>query len=125
MTLGSSAVPDLLTDPVGANSLVVAAHWLQALLTGSIAAAIAVLAVASVGMLALTGRIAIRRGMSVVLGCFILFGAPGIANGLIGLGRDTGGEALTVPETAAVTPPRPPAQPGYDPYAGAGVPTRQ
>ena len=42
-----------------------------------------VLAVAFVGMLMLTGRLALREGLRVALGCFILLGAPAIASAFV------------------------------------------
>ena len=42
----------------------------------------AVIAVASVGLLMLTGRINWRYGATVILGCFILFGAASIVAGI-------------------------------------------
>jgi type IV secretion system protein VirB2 len=43
---------------------------------------VAVIAVASVGFLMLTGRINWRYGATVILGCFILFGAASIVGGI-------------------------------------------
>ncbi|WBY07515.1 hypothetical protein PIB19_19570 [Sphingomonas sp. 7/4-4] len=61
-----------------------------------------------------------------VLGCFILFGSSSIVAGLRNLIRE-GGARLPAPVAQAevsplATPPQRPA--GYDPYAGAAVPTR-
>jgi type IV secretion system protein VirB2 len=42
----------------------------------------AVIAVAAVGFMMLTGRINWRYGVTVVLGCFILFGAASIVAGI-------------------------------------------
>ena len=43
---------------------------------------VAVIAVASVGFLMLTGRINWRYGATVIVGCFILFGAASIVAGI-------------------------------------------
>jgi type IV secretion system protein VirB2 len=59
-----------------------AVHWLEGTLLGTIATTVAVIAVASVGFLMLTGRINWRYGATVILGCFILFGAASIVGGI-------------------------------------------
>jgi type IV secretion system protein VirB2 len=62
--------------------LVEALVWIQGLLLGSVATGVAVIAVAFLGFGMLTGRVDWRMGARVVLGIFILFGAPIIAQGL-------------------------------------------
>jgi hypothetical protein len=65
----------------------------------------------------------VRRGASVVLGCFILFGAPSIARELVGLaGR--GNDQIAAPDRSPAAPPQSPPRlpPQPDPYAGASVP---
>lgn len=71
-----------LADPRGSGPIVSAVQWLQGTLLGTVATVIAVIAVACVGLLMLTGRINWRRGAVVVLGCFILFGAVSIVAGI-------------------------------------------
>ncbi|MCW3836410.1 TrbC/VirB2 family protein [Sphingomonas canadensis] len=120
-----------LADPAGADVLTAAMLWLQQTLMGTIALTVATLAVAFTGFLMLSGRIAFRRGLTVVTGCFVLFGAPGIAAGILGAARQGVTGAAQVPAAAGepagsaiVIPPDPPGQPkGYDPYAGASVPS--
>lgn len=73
---------DQLADPAGSGPLIAAVHWLQGTLLGTIATVVAVIAVASVGFLMLTGRINWRYGATVILGCFILFGAASIVAGI-------------------------------------------
>ena len=73
---------DAMADPQGSGVLVAAVRWLQGTLLGPIATAVAVIAVATVGFLMLTGRINWRYGLTVVLGCFILFGAASIVAGI-------------------------------------------
>jgi len=111
----------------GSDAFVSAVEWLQQALLGSLATAIAVIAVASVGFLALSGRVDLRRGVTVILGCFVLFGAPGIVAGLqaaIASGADGATRRVAPPPPPAFQPP--PLQPTqarpYDPYAGAAVP---
>lgn len=70
------------SDPSGSGVLIGAAQWLQGTLLGTFATVAAVIAVAVVGMMMLTGRIDWRRGITVILGCFILFGAASIVGGI-------------------------------------------
>src|SRR3546814_18729752 len=51
-------------------------------LLGTVATVVAVIAVATVGFMMLTGRINWRYGATVILGCFILFGAASIVAGI-------------------------------------------
>lgn len=69
-------------DPAGSGPIVGAVNWLQGTLLGNFATAIAVIAVAAVGFLMLTGRINWKYGATVVLGLFILFGAASIVGGI-------------------------------------------
>jgi type IV secretion system protein VirB2 len=70
------------TDPAGSSVLVSAVGWLQGTLLGTIATVVAVIAVATVGFMMLTGRINWRYGVTVILGCFVLFGASSIVAGI-------------------------------------------
>jgi len=70
------------TDPAGSGPIVAAADWLQGTLLGNVATAVAVIAVAAVGFMMLTGRINWRYGATVVIGLFILFGAASIVGGI-------------------------------------------
>ncbi len=56
--------------------------WLQGTLLGTVATAAAVIAVAGVGFMMLTGRMEWRRGLTVVVGCFIIFGAGALVAGI-------------------------------------------
>jgi type IV secretion system protein VirB2 len=69
-------------DPAGSGVLVSAVNWLQGTLLGTIATVVAVIAVAAVGFMMLTGRVNWRYGVTVILGCFILFGASSIVAGI-------------------------------------------
>ena len=69
-------------DPAGSSAIVGALGWIQGTLLGTVATTVAVIAVASVGLLMLTGRINWRFGATVVLGLFILFGASAIVAGI-------------------------------------------
>lgn len=73
---------DGYTDPAGSGVIVGAVHWLQGTLLGTVATVAAVIAVAAVGFMMLTGRMNWRYGATVILGCFILFGAASIVAGI-------------------------------------------
>ncbi len=70
------------SDPAGSSPIVAALQWVQGTLMGNLATTAAVIAVAVVGFLMLTGRIEWKRGLTVVVGCFILFGAAAIVAGI-------------------------------------------
>ncbi|MEM9877826.1 MAG: TrbC/VirB2 family protein [Pseudomonadota bacterium] len=72
----SAATPD------GAQPIAAAMSWLQNTLIGNIATTAAVIAVAVVGLMMLTGRMNWKHGVTVVFGCFILFGASSIVAGI-------------------------------------------
>lgn len=97
--------------------------WLESLLGGSMVPALCVLAIALLGLMMLGGRLPIRTGVQVVLGCFLLLGAPLVARELQSLAQAEAGDASTI--TAVVAPTSEPAKPlppaNYDPYAGASL----
>lgn len=70
------------SDPQGSGPIVAALAWLQGTLLGNVATAVAVMAVAAVGFMMLTGRMNWRFGATVIIGCFILFGAGAIVSGI-------------------------------------------
>ena len=78
----AAAAQDTMADPQGSGVIVAAVRWLEGTLLGTIATVVAIIAVASVGFLMLTGRINWRYGATVILGCFILFGAASIVAGI-------------------------------------------
>ncbi len=69
-------------DPHGSGPILAAVEWLQGTLLGNVATAVAVIAVALVGFMMLTGRMNWRYGVTVIVGCFILFGAASIVSGI-------------------------------------------
>ena len=80
---GAPAVAqDGYADPAGSGVFVSAVNWLQGTLLGTVATVVAVIAVAAVGFMMLTGRINWRHGAVVILGCFVLFGAGSIVAGI-------------------------------------------
>ena len=72
-------------DPAGSGPIVNALAWLQGTLLGNVATAVAVMAVAAVGFMMLTGRLNWRFGATVIIGVFILFGAASIVAGIQGV----------------------------------------
>ena len=80
--LAPSAALAQAADPQGSGPVVAALAWLQGTLLGSIATAVAVMAVAAVGFMMLTGRMNWRFGATVIIGVFILFGATTIVAGI-------------------------------------------
>ncbi|MES1996787.1 MAG: TrbC/VirB2 family protein [Pseudomonadota bacterium] len=117
-----------LSNPSGSSALVAAITWLQATLLGTVAKTIAVIAVGCLGMLLLSGRVPYRRGMTVLAGCFILFGSARIATGLQSVitssDRFSGSVVVASPPVWVPPTPPPPVPANYDPYAGASVPQR-
>ena len=111
-------------NPFGALS------WIEAILTGSLATTLAVIAVALFGLELLNGRLSLRRGAALVIGCFILFAAPGLARSLLALSYDATGTSLPAPMPAPLepiefkSPPMPKVPTPFDPYAGAAIPTQ-
>lgn len=69
-------------NPAGSGPIVGALMWLQGTLLGNVATAVAVIAVAMVGFMMLTGRMNWRFGATVIIGCFILFGSAAIVSGI-------------------------------------------
>lgn len=116
-----------LLNPAEASAIVAAAQWLEGTLLGTIATSVAVVAVASVGFSALAGRMELRRAVTIIVGCFVLFGASSIVAGLELAARAAAPSSASPYSTAADVSPlaTPPGRPqGYDPYAGAAVPRR-
>ena len=70
------------SDPQAGGPLPAALTWLHDTLLGNAAAAVAVIALAMVGFMMLTGRVNWKLGASVILGCFILFGSAAIVTGI-------------------------------------------
>lgn len=120
----------LVFNELQGNSIDLAVSWVARFVSGGVAMASAVIAVASIGFLMLTGRMDVRRSVRVILGCFIIFGASAIANGLIAAmsssSGDPGSDSVEQPVLTSPAPAVPvnsvPAV--SDPYAGAAVPPR-
>lgn len=69
-------------DPAGSSPLLAALGWVQGTLLGNLATTAAVIAVALIGYLMLTGRFDWRRGLVVLVGIFVIFGAVSIVAGI-------------------------------------------
>src|SRR3546814_16239980 len=79
-----------LTDPPGSSVIASGVAWVEGAALGSVATAIAIIAAAAIGLPMLSGRPDLRRGITVIFGCFLLFCATGLAdeiNGLAGGGK--------------------------------------
>lgn len=98
------------------------ANWLVTLMTGSLALGLCVLAIAVVGLLMLGGRLPVSDGFRVVLGCFVLLGAPAIAAAFVTAGQEvsqapaSSGPAHQPADSREDLPPS-----AFDPYAGASL----
>ena len=109
------------------SAVVSAVVWVEALLVGRLGTSIAIIAIAFVGFQLLTGDLSMRKGLRVILGAFLLFGAPVLVRSLVSL-MHRNSENTAVPQNAAVLPTAPPARAliaptPFDPYAGAPATT--
>ena len=82
LAASSAALAQAQANPQGSSPIVAALAWLQGTLLGNVATAVAVIAVAMVGFMMLTGRMNWRFGATVIIGCFFLFGAGTIVAGI-------------------------------------------
>ncbi len=116
----------MFTPTTGQQPIGASVNWIADTLLGQLAVTLCVLAIAFVGFSMLTGRVSLRRGGQVILGCFLLLGAPLIAASVMGLmGPDEGsqlGPADTVIYQAQPREPLPEAT--NNPYANAAMPRR-
>lgn len=81
LTVASSARAQI-ANPAGSSPISNAVDWIQGTLMGRVATTVAVIAVAAVGFMMLTGRMNWKFGATVIIGCFILFGAASIVTGI-------------------------------------------
>jgi type IV secretory pathway VirB2 component (pilin) len=70
------------TNPPGSGPINNALGWIQGTLLGNLATTAAVIAVAACGFMMLTGRMNWKFGATVIMGCFVLFGATAIVAGI-------------------------------------------
>ena len=78
----ASAFAQSAPDPRGSGPILAALNWVQGTLLGSVATTVAVIAIAGVGFLMLSGRVNWRLGATVILGAFVIFGAAAIVAGI-------------------------------------------
>lgn len=78
-------------NPQGSGPILASVQWIQGTLLGNVATSVAVVAVAVVGFMMLTGRMNWRHGVTVIIGCFVLFGAAAIVAGIQMAARAAGG----------------------------------
>lgn len=69
-------------NPQGSGPILASIEWIQGTLLGNVATSVAVIAIAVVGFMMLTGRMNWRHGVTVIIGCFVLFGAAAIVAGI-------------------------------------------
>jgi len=111
------AITPSLFDAPASQVLPGATDWITGTLLGSLAAGLCVIAVAFIGLRLMMGHLAIRDGLRVVIGCFVLLGAPLIASGLLNLT----GQSEPPSRTAEAAPVLPKVSRAYDPYLGASI----
>jgi type IV secretory pathway VirB2 component (pilin) len=120
--------PDAAVPQTGA--LAAAINWIELTLVGNLATAIAIIAIGWFGMMMLSGRFSRRRGIQLIVGCFIIFGASTIASGVMSTLNSGSADAQTASPDFPVVAAAPAATPPsvavpYDPYAGAALPPRR
>lgn len=103
------------------SAIAAAGAWVAGVATGSIATGIATIAIAGVGFSMLAGRIDVRRGAAVILGCFIVFAAPALAGAFVQWAAGGEDERLAAAAAPMAPTPAPPPQQPRDPYAGASL----
>lgn len=116
------AVQQSLFETGGGTPMVESARWIEGVVLGEIALEVCVIAVAFIGALLLTGRLPLREGMRIVVGCFVLLGAPVIAAGVLEISASPFTAARPTRQTGvqpALRPELPRAS--YNPYAQASV----
>ena len=117
------AVQQSLFEAGGRAPMAESARWIEGVMLGEIALGVGGLAVAFIGALMLTGRLPLREGARVVVGCFLMLGAPVIAAGFVGDGsgvnQTSGHQPTVIVRAENPRPEMPPAN--FDPYAGASL----
>lgn len=110
-----------LFEQQGDTSIGTAIDWIGATVFGPASIVFCTIAIAFVGLTMLTGNLPVRRGLHVVVGCFVLFGAPLIATNLLSFrGLEAPSPPVEVKELD-LSVGRDLPQPSRDPYAGASL----
>jgi type IV secretory pathway VirB2 component (pilin) len=102
------------------SALVQSMSWIERLMIGPFAVSLAVIAVAVTGLLMLRGHLPLEATFRLVIGCFIIFGAPAIALGIVNAAQKVALPNTWAGPTSIARPSKPPVT--YDPYAGAATP---
>ena len=102
-----------------------ATAWILGLLSGSLVTLLLTIAVAGFGLSMLSGTVSTRRGIELVLGCFVLVGSAQIARSLVEVAQAGQAPAPAIAPMVAEIPARPDLPPApvsagdpFDPYAG-------
>ena len=77
-----AAAQSISPNPSGSDVIADAIGWLTGTLLGNVATGIAILAIAILAILLMTGRIEWGRAALVIIGIFVLFGAATIVGGI-------------------------------------------
>lgn len=96
--------------------------WITGTLLGTVALSLCILAVAVVGLMMLAGQMPVKHGLRVVLGCFILLGAPVIASAFLQAAPSGMAVSAVSPIPMEADPRADIPAADYDPYAGASLP---
>jgi type IV secretory pathway VirB2 component (pilin) len=116
------AVQESLFEVDGGTPMVESARWMAGMMLGEIALGVCVIAVAFIGALMLSGRLPLREGGRVVVGCFVLLGAPVIASGFLAVDSLTASVSPPSISFSSQAPERPELpKANYNPYAQASV----
>lgn len=104
------------------SALLGAGAWLDSLLDGQLPIVVCSIAMAVLGLAMFGGRLNIRRGAKLILGCFLVLGASTIATGLTQQSDNSIVEAeILVSPSVAPDLPQKKSQQTNDPYAGASL----
>ena len=116
------AVQQSLFEAGGGAPMAESARWIEGVMLGEIALGVCVIAVAFIGTLMLTGRLPLREGARVVVGCLVLLGAPVIAAGFVQRGGNMTGPPVPPPiaDQSDIWRPDLPRT-NFDPYASASL----
>lgn len=115
--------PDLFREPQGTSAIEPAIIWLAELIAGSFGLVLMMLAIAIYGLGLLSGQLQVKRGVSVVLGCFVLIGASQLSAFLTPDQSRTTYSAVSTPPLAVEPEPVrslpgvAPSQSGPNPFA--------
>lgn len=111
-----------LFEAGGVTPMVESARWIEGVVLGEVALGVCVIGVALIGAMMLAGRLPIREGGRIVVGCFVLLGASVIATGMLELAASpfTPQQSVLQPSVRSTLRPELPRA-SYNPYAQASV----